>query len=94
MSKGMDICYHQGNIDFKKAGADGIEFVIPRDGWGTSETDPKLVEYVRNAQEAGISVPGVYHFIYADNLQQAVQNAAKAVENVKTAGLPQSTIVW
>lgn len=94
MNKGMDICYHQGDIDFRKAKADGIDFIIPRDGWGTSDIDPKLVEYAKNAQDQNIGVPGVYHFIYALNIQQAVQNAARAVENAKAAGLPQSTVIW
>lgn len=92
--KGMDICYHQGDIDFRKAKADGIDFIIPRDGWGTQKIDPKLVEYCKNAQDAHISVPGVYHFIYATNLQQAVENAVRAVKNVQAAGLPKSTIIW
>lgn len=92
--KGMDICYQQGDIDFRKAKADGIDFIIPRDGWGTQKIDPKLVEYCKSAQNAQITVPGVYHFIYATNLQQAIENASRAVRNVQTAGLPKSTIIW
>lgn len=92
--KGIDLCYHQGNIDFQKAKADGIDFIIPRDGWGDHDIDPKLIEYVQKAQAAGVSVPAVYHFIYATNLQQAVQNADRAVRNVRSAGLPDTTIIW
>lgn len=92
--KGMDICYHQGDIDFQKAHDDGIDFILPRDGWGTQKIDPKFVEYVQSAQNARISVPGVYHFIYALNLQQAIENANRAIKNVEAAGLPQSTIIW
>ena len=92
--KGMDICYHQGNIDFQKAKQDGIEFIIPRDGWGTSSIDPKLVEYTQEAQAAGIKVPGVYHFMYAVNLTEAVSNAMQAAHNVQAAGLPKDTVIW
>lgn len=92
--RGIDICYHQGDIDFGKAKQDGIDFIFPRDGWGTSKIDPKLVEYVKNAKASGISVPGVYHFIYALNIQQAIENAYRAIQNVVKAGLPKTTIIW
>lgn len=92
--KGIDLCYHQGDINWKEAHADGIEFIFPRDGWGTDSIDKKFLQNVREAQEVGIKVPGVYHFIYALNLQEAIQNAVKAVENVKKAKLPTSTIIW
>lgn len=92
--KGIDLCYHQGDINWREAVQSGIEFIFPRDGWGTDSIDKKFLQNVREAQEAGIRVPGVYHFIYAINLQEAIQNAIKAVENVRKAKLPQSTIIW
>ena len=92
--KGIDLCYHQGDINWKEAARSGIEFIFPRDGWGTDSIDKKFLQNTREAQEAGIRVPGVYHFIYAINLQEAIQNAIKAVENVRKAKLPQSTIIW
>lgn len=91
---GIDLCYRQGDINWKEAHADGIDFILPRDGWGTDSIDKKFLQNVREAQEAGIKVPGVYHFIYAISLQEAIQNAVKAVENVKKAKLPTSTIIW
>lgn len=101
MIKGMDIyCWEADKdnpnkiIDFRKAKADGIDFIIPRDGWGTEKIDPKLIEYVQNAQDQNIDVPGVYHFIYATDINGAVNNAVRAIKNVKAAGLPQSTIIW
>lgn len=93
LNKGMDICYHQGDINFAKAKAD-VDFIIPRDGWGTKDLDPKLVEYCQEAKKNGIAVPGVYHFVYAINLQEVVMNAQQAIENVKAAGLPKDTIIW
>ena len=91
---GIDICEDQGKIDFQKVKASGITYVIPRDGWGTSKIDPMFLEYVQNAQKAGLVVPGVFHFIYATTQQQAVQNAMKAIEHVQKAGLPKTTIIW
>lgn len=91
---GIDLCYHQGDINWREAHADGIEFIFHRDGWGTDSIDKKFLQNVREAQDVGIKVPGVYHFIYAISLQEAIQNAVKAVENVKKAKLPTSTIIW
>ena len=94
MTRGIDLCYHQGDIDWNKVKASGIDFIIPRDGWGTSDIDPKFVEYVKGAQNAKIDVPAVYHFIYAVDTHEAIQNAATAINNVRRAGLPPSTIIW
>ena len=98
---GFDTYCHEKNIndpdqviDFRKAKADGIDFILPRDGWGSQKIDPKFVEYVRGALEAGIEVPGVYHFIYGINIAEAIQNAVRAIKNVQAAGLPQDTVIW
>lgn len=98
MNKGLDLCYHQGDINWNKVKADGIDFIIPRDGWGIDcdgkQTDPKFLQNVKEAQAVGIQVPGVYHFIYATNEAEARQNAANAINNVRKAGLPPSTVIW
>jgi len=100
-NKGMDIHCREVDmlnpnkvIDFNKVKKDGIDFIIPRDGWGTGKIDPKLIEYVKGAEKAGIEVPGVFHFVYATNLQQAIQNAQRAIQNVESAGLPKTTVIW
>lgn len=97
-SKGIDLCYHQGNIDWQAVKASGIDFIIPRCGWDVDcdgkWVDPKFVEYVHGAQAAGISVPGVYHFIYAHDERTAIENASCAINAVRKAGLPQSTVIW
>lgn len=92
--KGIDISHHQGAIDFKKAKKAGIDFIIPRTGWGEDGKDTRFLEYVRNAQAAGIAVPGVYHFIYAANKSQVIQNAQNAIAQAQAAGLPKSTVIW
>ena len=94
MKKGLDLCYHQGTVNWKQVKASGIDFIIPRDGWGTSDIDPKFIQNVKEAQEAGISVPGIYHFIYAVDTKEAVLNAACAINNARKAGLPASTVIW
>ena len=96
--KGLDICCQQGDIDWGKVKASGIDFVIPRCGRGITLDDNGMdwnfLEYVQGAQSVGISVPGVYHFIYVHCMEDALRNAKKAVEIVKRAGLPKSTIIW
>lgn len=94
MKKGIDISYFQGNIDFNKVKADGIEFIIPRCGYGISNKDSKFSEYVKGALAAGIEVPGIYHFSYALNEKNARTEAQKAVEYAKSAGLPKETIIF
>lgn len=94
MKKGIDISYFQGNIDFKKVKADGIEFVIPRCGYGKSNKDSKFSEYVSGALAAGIEVPGIYHFSYALNEEDAREEARQAVKFAQEAGLPKETIIF
>lgn len=94
MKKGIDISYFQGNIDFKKVKADGIDFIIPRCGYGKSNKDSKFSEYVAGALAAGIEVPGIYHFSYALNEENAREEARQAVKFAQEAGLPKETIIF
>ena len=96
--KGLDICSQQGKIDFSKVKAAGVDFIIPRCGRGITldldGMDYRFLEYCREAPKAGIQIPGVYHFIFVHSMDDALKNAQKAVECVKKAGLPKSTIIW
>ena len=94
MKKGIDISYFQGNIDFKKVKSDGIDFIIPRCGYGKSNKDSKFSEYVAGALAAGIEVPGIYHFSYALNEENAREEARQAVKFAQEAGLPKETIIF
>ena len=94
MKKGIDISYFQGSIDFKKVKADGIDFIIPRCGYGKSNKDSKFSEYVAGALAAGIDVPGIYHFSYALNEENAREEARQAVKFAQEAGLPKETIIF
>ena len=97
--KGIDLCCQQHDINWKQVKQSGeVDFIIPRTGWGVDcdgdIIDPKFLEYVKGAQDNGISIPGVYHFIYVNSMDDAIKNAMCAVNAVKTAGLPKSTIIW
>ena len=95
---GIDCCYRQGDIDWKKAHADGIDFMLPREGWGVDcdgkEVDPKFFQNTKEALEVGVAVPGIWHFIYGINEAEARQNAACAINNLRKAGLPRETVIW
>lgn len=71
---GIDVSYHQGEIDWRKVSACGIEFAIIRAGYGKSTVDKKFIENICGAQTAGLKV-GVYWFLYALNEQDAIANA-------------------
>lgn len=91
--KGIDISTWQGTVDFAKVKADGIQFVILREGYRQA-IDNKFLEYVQGCQKAGIPVLGVYHFSYALNVEQAKQEAVSCVNNMKKAGLGKDVIVF
>ena len=98
MTKGIDLCCQQGSVDWQKVRSAGVDFAIPRCGWGTNcdgeGADPSFFDFVKDAQNAGVQIPGVYHFIYVYSMDDALLNAKCAVEAVKKAGLPKNTVIW
>lgn len=77
-AKGIDVSNYQGNIDWNKVKADGVEFVIIRAGWGKSGRDPKFKEYIDGAIKVGLNI-GIYWFLYAKNENDIVGNANSCV---------------
>ena len=92
--KGMDVSVYQGNVDFKAAKKDGIEFVIIRLGYGRKNLDSKFERNVVAARDAGVAIDGIYHFSYALTVEDAVKEAEFAVEQATKAGLPKSTVIF
>ena len=85
MLKGIDISYHQGNINFKKIKATNeISFIILRQGYRKT-IDSKFIEYVKECKNNNIPIM-VYHFIYTNNAT-IQENAESTVNNIKKAGL-------
>lgn len=62
---GIDVSAHNGDIDFDKVKAEGIEFVIIKASEGGTFKDRKFVDNVRKARKAGLKV-GAYHFFRFD----------------------------
>lgn len=62
MLKGIDVAVHDGNIDFNKVKAAGIETVIIKATEGVNFKDSNLEVNYRGAKAAGFNV-GFYHFM-------------------------------
>lgn len=84
MSKGIDISKHNGNIDFARVKAAGIDFVIIRAGYGKSLTqkDPRFEEYYAGAKAVGLDV-GAYWYSYANTVPEAISEAECCVAAIK-----------
>lgn len=92
MKVGMDVSTWQRTIDYSKAKS-VVQFVIPRTGFALT-TDNTFRQNVKNALSNGVEVPAVYHFSYALSIQDAIAEAQYAISEVKTAGLPKTTIIF
>ncbi len=84
---GIDVSKWQGNIDFSKLKAAGVEFIIIRVGSSTgingdNFVDSKFVQNIENANAVGIPV-GIYFYSYASTYDRAVSDAKWIVEQIK-----------
>lgn len=80
---GIDVSKWNGDIDWDKVKADGIEFVMIRCGYRGSVTgalveDPYFMKNIRGAKAAGLKV-GVYFFTQATNEVEAVEEASMVI---------------
>lgn len=92
--RGIDVSDHQGEINYALVKADGIEFVIPRTGYGFSTVDNFFMRNVAQAKSHGVKIPAVYHFSYALQKDDAVEEAKFAIKMAEEAGLDKSTIIF
>lgn len=72
--KGIDVSVWQGDIDFSKVKASGIDFVIIRAGYGIGNKDRWFEENYRKAKAEGLSI-GAYWYSYANSKSEAVEEA-------------------
>lgn len=100
-TKGIDISYWQGDIDFKKVKmSDDVKFVILREGYRQT-VDKKFTDYVFGCRTWGIPIHGVYHFVYllndriTSNAETGRINAESCLRNIQSAQLRKDEIiVW
>ncbi|MBQ8281823.1 MAG: SH3 domain-containing protein [Lachnospiraceae bacterium] len=84
---GIDVSKWNGDVDWAKVAASGVEFAIIRTGYRGSSTgkivaDPRFYENIEGALANGIEV-GVYFYSQAINEQEAIQEAAWVCEIIK-----------
>lgn len=89
---GIDVSKFQGNIDWAKAKAAGVEFAIVRVGYrgygaeGNMAEDNYAVQNIKNAYNAGVKV-GVYFFSQAITKAEAQEEALFCYNFLKDNGL-------
>lgn len=94
-STGIDVSEHNGDIDWNKVKADGIDFVFLRIGYrgygdeGTLQEDANFETNYKNAKKAGLKI-GVYFFSQAVNETEAEEEADFVLKelNGKSLDLP------
>ncbi|MBP3249945.1 MAG: glycoside hydrolase family 25 protein [Ruminococcus sp.] len=84
MKKGIDVSRWQGDIDWKKVRAAGIEFAIIQAGYGRelSQKDEKFEQNYGDCKAAGMPC-GVYWYSYARTEAEAEQEAAVCLEIIR-----------
>lgn len=82
--KGIDVSVHNGDIDWNKVKADGIEFAILRAGYGrlAKQKDEKFEQNYAGAKAAGIPI-GAYWYSYAMTPEEAELEADVFLKVIK-----------
>lgn len=82
--KGIDVSVHNGNIDWNKVKADGIDFAILRAGYGRLEKqkDEKFEQNYAGAKAAGLPI-GAYWYSYAMSPEEAELEADVFLKVIK-----------
>lgn len=84
---GIDVSYHNGEIDWEKVKAEGYEFAFLRIGYrgygkeGRICLDKQFYNYIQNARAAGLDI-GVYFFSQAVSEEEAAQEAAFVLQTL------------
>ena len=84
---GIDVSSHQGEIDWERVAASGVEFAMIRLGYrgygseGTLNLDPYFEQNLAGARAAGLKV-GIYFFSQAITVEEAYEEAAFVLEHL------------
>jgi lysozyme len=77
--KGIDVSHWQGNPDFKRVKAAGIQYVIAKATEGVNYIDPCFKTNVQAALSADLQV-GAYHFLRAGDITAQVHDFLAAIK--------------
>lgn len=83
--KGIDVSKWQGEINWEKVKASGVDFAILREGYGL-QIDKKFKENCEKAKAAGMNI-GVYHYSYASSAFDAKNEAEFCLGNIRVLEL-------
>ena len=90
--QGIDVSDHQGEIDWEAVKDAGYDFVFVRVGYrgygeeGTLNEDTMAIEYMQEAEKAGLEV-GTYFFSQAVDEEEAAEEAEFAADVIKRSGV-------
>ena len=85
MKKGIDVSRHNGAVDWQAVAAAGMEFAIIRCSYGLQSRDELFAQNLAGAKAAGLRV-GAYHYSYALNVADALQEAANCRQVIDDTG--------
>lgn len=77
-SRGVDLSYHDGNVNFSSLAASGVDFVILRVGYSDVK-DVKFEEYYAAARKAGLDI-GCYFYSYATTVEELLTEAKAVIK--------------
>ena len=80
--RGIDVSKWQGEIDWKKVSASGIDFAMIRSSYGSEHTDEMLKKNVAGCEKYGIDY-GFYHYTYAKSVSEARKEARYFLSRIK-----------
>ena len=85
VAKGIDVSYHNGEIDWNKVKESGVDYVIIRCGYGDNYTSQDDKQWERNVSECErLGIPyGVYIYSYAMSTTAAKSEAEHVLRLLK-----------
>ena len=93
--KGIDVSKWNGNINWDKVKSVGINFAIIRECYGKRnprQVDKKFKDNINGAKSVGIHT-SVYHYSYADSVEDAINEARFCLENIEGMKLEYPVII-
>ncbi len=85
MIRGIDVSVHNGTVDWQAVKDAGIEFAMLRSSYGKNSEDSMFAQNVAGAKAAGLQV-GAYHYSYALNEDDAIQEATNCRSVIDSTG--------
>ena len=91
MYRGVDVSSYQGEIDWNKAKAAGVEFAILKVIRKDLNPDNQFENNWKGCVDAGVPIQGVYNYTYATNIAKAISDANKVLQIL---GSDRHPFVW